>query len=173
MTPRRPQNIGRAAAREAANMAANVAAAKLVRPHFPGVDPSTWSDLPPAQYLPEVVEFIRLALAMGDDRKVIQGYRCDRCDLVLATVDRHPGYSPRFVDHAKVLDTRCPGTFISFGYPDEDLPTGAAPAFEWFRPSEVALGELGDEFIDHVMRGGLILRPNTEAPASALEGVIR
>lgn len=159
---RNRQNIARAAARETTNMRANLAPPPLVRPHFPGVDASEWTDLPPAQYPPETVSFIRLALE-AEDRRTVKGYRCDRCDLVLATLDRHPGYSPDYLDHGRILDSRCPGTFVSFGYPDEDLPGAAAPAFELFRPSELALLELGDEFVDHVLRGGLILRPNPEA----------
>ena len=162
MTSRRRQNIARAAARETSNLKANLAPPPLVRPNFLGVDSSEWTDLPPAQYPPETVTFIRLALE-AEDRHTIQGYRCDTCDVILATLDRHPGYSPRYLDHKRILDSRCPGTFVSFGYPDEALPQGAAPAFEWFRPSELALLELGDEFIDHVLRGGLILRPNPDA----------
>lgn len=168
---RRRQNIKRAAERETSNLRINAAPPPLVRPHFPGVDTQEWTDLPPAQYPPETVTFIRLALE-AEDRKVIKGYRCDGCDLILATVDRHPGFSPDYLDHGRILDSRCPGTFVSFGYPDEALPQGAAPAFEWFRPGELALLELGDEFINHVLKGGLILRANTQAPASAVEGVI-
>lgn len=159
---RRRQNIARAAARETTNLKANLAPPPLVRPHFPGVDASEWTDLPPAQYPPETVTFIRLALE-AENRRTIKGYRCDKCDLVLATVDRHPGFSPDYLDHARILDSRCPGLFVSFGYPDEELPSGAAPAFEWFRPGELALLELGDEFINHVLKGGLILRPNPQA----------
>jgi hypothetical protein len=161
---RRRQNLARAAARETTNLRANLAPPALVRPHFPGVDTSEWTDLPPAQYPPDTVAFIRRTLELGDLRLArVKGYRCDACNLVLATLDRHLGFSPDYLDHARILDSRCPGTFISFGYPEEDLPAGAAPAFEWFRPGEVALLELGDEFINHVMKGGLILRPNPEA----------
>lgn len=156
--PRR-QRIRRAAAREAANLRVNAAPPPLVRPHFPGVDASDWTDLPPAQYPPDTVTFIRKALELGDDLKRVQGYRCDTCDLVLATRDRHPGYSPRYIDHARILATSCPGMFVSFGYPDEALPEDAAPAFEWYRPGELELLDLGDAFIDHVLKGGLILRP--------------
>lgn len=162
MTRRNRQNIARAAARETSNLRANMAPPPLVRPHFPGVEAAEWTDTPPAQYPPETVTFIRLALE-AEDRLTVKGYRCDGCDLVLATLDRHPGYSSDYLDHKRILDSRCPGTFVSFGYPEEELPSGAAPAFEWFRPSELALGELGDEFVDHVLRGGLILRPNPQA----------
>ena len=157
---RKPQNIARAAAREAANMAhtASLAPPPLVRPHFPGVDASAWTDLPPAQYPPDTVSFIRQALDLGDNLKRVQGYRCDGCNLILAIRDRHPGYSPRFLDHTRILDSTCPGTFVSFGYPDEDLPEGSGPAFEFYRPGETELLGLADAYVDHVLRGGLILR---------------
>lgn len=169
---RRRQNIARAAARETTNLRANMAPPPLVRPHFPGVDTEAWSDLPPAQYPPDTVSFIRTALELGDNLKRVQGYRCDVCDLVLATYDRHPGHSPRYLDHKLILASSCPGTFVSFGYPDEDLPGGAAPAIEWHRPSELVLESLPDPFIDHVLRGGLIMRLNPDAAPADTEGVI-
>lgn len=158
--PRRRRHR-RAAAREARGFRVNAGPPPPVRPHFPGVDPTAWTELPPAQYPPEVTEFIGLALELGENRKTIQGYRCDGCDFVLATRDAHPGYSPSVLDHARILDSRCPGAFVSFGYPDEDLPDGHAPVFEWYRPSETELIGLSDDFINHILKGGLILRRAT------------
>lgn len=163
MSNKRRPNARRAIERETANLRVNGSPPPLVRPHFPGVDASAWTDLPPAQYPPDTVDFIRQALELGEDLKRVKGYRCDGCDKVLATYDRHPGFSPDHVDHRHIeADSRCPGTFVSFGYPDEDLPDGAAPSHEWHRPSEVELLTLPDAFIDHVLRGGLILKPNRE-----------
>lgn len=163
MNPRR-QRIRRAAAREAANLRVNAAPPPLVRPHFPGVDASDWTDLPPAQYPPDTVTFLRLALEAGE-RRTVKGYTCDTCSAVVATVDRHPGYSPDYVDHRRFVPaTRCPGLCVSFGYPDEAPPT--PPSHEWHRPSEpalLALLALPDEYADHVLRGGLLLRLNPDA----------
>lgn len=156
---RNRQKISRAAAREAANMRANAAPPPLIRPMFVGVDASDWTDLPPAQYPEDTVAFIRLALSAGDTRKTLDAFRCDACKAVTVTVDRHPGFHPPYVDHARFDPdrVRCPGLARSLGYPD-DLPSDVVPSHEWYRPSEDELLELGDAFIDHVLRGGTILR---------------
>ena len=85
MTSKRRQNIARAASREAANMRANGSGPQLIRPAFLGVDAGDWTDLPPAQYPPESVEFIRLALTAGDQRKTLDAFRCDACHGVTVT----------------------------------------------------------------------------------------
>ena len=157
---RRRQRITRAAAREAANMRVNGSPPALIRPMFVGVDASDWTDLPPAQYPEDTVEFIRLALAAGEDRKTLDGFRCDVCQGLTMTRDRHPGYHPRFVDHRQFdPGSRCPGTGLALGYPDDAPPADWAPSHEWYRPSEDELLSLGDAFVDHVLRGGLLLRP--------------
>lgn len=158
MTSRR-QKIARAAAREAANMRVNAAPPPLVRPVFLGVATEDWTDLPPAQYPADTVEFIRLALTAGEDRRTLDGFKCDGCHGITLTVDRHPGYHPRAVDHRQFDPaSRCPGTGFSLDYPDEATPAGWTPSHEWFRPSETELLALEDRFIDHVLRGGLLLR---------------
>lgn len=130
----------------------------LLRPHFPGVADSDWTDLPPAQYPADTVEFIRIALA-APDRKTLNGFLCDGCQGITMTIDRHPGYSPLYVDH-KAFDpaSRCPGMGTSLEYPDDLPPADWTPSHEWIRPSEFVLMTLEDKFVDHVMRGGLILR---------------
>lgn len=159
MTSKRRQNIARAAGREAANMRANGSPPPLIRPAFLGVDTSDWSDLPPAQYPEDTVAFIRLALSAGEQRKTLDGFRCDVCQGLTMTVDRHPGYHPRYVDHRQFdPNSRCPGTGISLEYPDDAPPAEWVPSHEWYRPSEDELVTLSDAFIDHVLRGGLILR---------------
>ena len=157
MSNRRRPNIARAAEREAANLRVNGSAPALVRPHFPGVDTSAWTDLPPAQYPPDAVAFIRTALELGEDRRTVQLYRCDACRMIVVTRDRHPGYSPRFVDHRHFEPaTSCTGVTRTLGHIDEAPP--APPSHEWYRPGERELLDLPDAFIDHVLRGGLLLR---------------
>lgn len=159
MTSKRRQNIARAAGREAANMRANGSPPPLIRPAFLGVDAADWTDLPPAQYPEETVGFIRLALSAGEQRKTLDAFRCDACQGITITVDRHPGYHPRFVDHRQFDPERvgCPGLATSLEYPD-DLPSDVSPSHEWYRPSEDELVTLEDRFIDHVLKGGTILR---------------
>lgn len=158
MTSRR-RRTARAADRAAASMRVNGSAPALVRPVFLGVDASDWTDLPPAQYPEDTVEFIRRALAAGDQRRTLDAFRCDTCHGVTITVDRHPGYHPRLVDCARFDPerSRCPGLTTAAGYPD-DLPSDVEPSHEWHRPSEDELLSLPDAFVDHVLRGGTLLR---------------
>jgi len=132
----------------------------LVVPEFPGVDASDWTDLPPAAYpLPVIERVILPRLEAVADLIRLNGYRCDGCQGISLTYDRHPGITPAFVDHRRFdPSTRCPGMGISLGYP-ADAPPGWEASHEWFRPSEDVLISLGDAAINHVLNGGLILRP--------------
>lgn len=137
---------------------ANGSAPQLVRPHFPGVEVAAWSDAPPAQYPPDTVTMVKGLLELGDRLARIDVYRCDTCAGLTVTRMTHPGVTPKVIDHNRFShDTRCPGTTFSAGYPD-DVPADWAPSHEFYRPSESELRRLPDEYIDHVLRGGLLLR---------------
>lgn len=130
----------------------------LVRPVFPGVEVAAWSDPPPAQYPPETVATIRQLLELGERLARVDVYLCGVCHGHTMTRMTHPGIAPKVIDHGRFsADTRCPGTTTSLGYPD-DLPPDWAPSHEFYRPSEAELTRLPDEYIDHVLRGGLLLR---------------
>lgn len=152
------QNIRRAAERAAASMAVNQKRGPaLIRPVFVGMSGHDWTDLEPAQYPEDTVEFIRLALA-APDRRVLDAFVCDGCLGITITRDRHPGFHPRLVDHRKFdPSSRCAGTAVAVGYP-EDMPSDAVASHEWYRPAEDELLDLPNAFIDHVLRGGLLLR---------------
>lgn len=138
----------------------------LVRPHIPGIEVAAWTDAPPAQYPPATVKLIRDLVELGERLARVDLYRCDVCQGLTMTRMAHPGIAPRVVDHARFShDTRCTGTTVSLGYP-EDVPSEWTPSHEWYRPGEDELLRLADEVIDHVLRGGLILRliPLDEAP---------
>lgn len=133
-------------------------APELVRPHFPGLEVAAWSDAPPAQYPPDTVRLIRQLLELGERLARIDLYRCDACQGLTMVRMTHPGIAPKVIDHNRFsTDTRCPGTTVSLGYPD-DVPSAWSPSHEFYRPSEVALLELNDVAIDHVLRGGLLMR---------------
>lgn len=145
------------------------AAPALVVPAFPGVAVEDWSDLPPAAYPMPVIERVILPrLEAGTDLIRLNGYRCDGCQGITLTYDRHPGIAPAFVDHKRFdPGSRCPGMGASLGYP-ADAPPGWEPSHEWFRPSEDVLITLSDAAINHVLSGGLILRP-IAAPTAELQ----
>lgn len=133
----------------------------LVVPSFPGIEVTEWSDLPPAAYPPAVAEqIIRPRLEAGTDLIRLNGYLCDGCHGLTLTYDRHPGITPALVDHDRFDPaTRCPGMARSLGYPADAPPAEWSPSHEWYRPGEPELLGLPDPVIDHVLRGGLLLRP--------------
>lgn len=134
----------------------------LAVPHFTGVDAADWTDLPPAAYPPNTIELIKYGLerkAAGELR-ILNGYVCDTCKGLTMTRDRHPGVTPKFVDH-RAFDPghRCPGTTVSLGYPEDAPPADWTPSHEWYRPSEDELIRLTDAAINHVLKGALLVRP--------------
>lgn len=133
----------------------------LVVPAFVGVPTDAWSDLPPAAYpLPVIAQVIQPRLGAGEDLIRLNAYQCPACNRVTITIDRHPGVTPAFVDHARFdPDTRCPGMTASLNYPP-DIPRDTVASHEWYRPSEDELVLVGnDQVVNHVMHGGLLLRP--------------
>lgn len=141
------------------------AGGRLIVPSFPGVTPDLWTETPPAAYPPEVAELIRGVLDARSTGEIVtvNGWACDTCASILVARDLHPGVVPAVIDHNRfVIGHLCPGLARSLNYPRHvDL---GPPSHEWYRPSEPALLALGtepggDRFINHVLRGGLLLRP--------------
>lgn len=76
------------------------------------------------------------------------------CGYWIVTIDRHTGVTPMFVKCG-----HCGGMATSRMY---KVGPGLQPTHEWFRPA--ALREFpenyrGPQSLDHVARGGLLLRP--------------
>lgn len=130
----------------------------LLRPRFVGLEAVAWTDTPPAQYPTDTVRLIGQLLELGDRLARIDLYRCDGCQGLTMVRMTHPGIAPKVIDHDRFsADTRCTGTATSLGYP-EDYPADWTPSHEFYRPSELELTRLDDVAIDHVLRGGLLLR---------------
>lgn len=142
---------------------------RLIVPEFPGVDPHMWTELPPAAYPPSVAELIRGVLDARQTGEIltVNGFRCDTCGRTFVTRDLHPGVSPQYADHrAFEPATLCPGLARSADYP-RHVDFGQ-PTHEWYRPSEPDLLTLGreprgDRWVNHVLRGGLLLRAIPES----------
>ena len=145
---------------------------RLIVPEFPGVSPELWTELPPAAYPPNVAELIRGVLDARQTGEIVtvNGWRCQTCAGVMVVRDLHPGVVPAYVDHRRFVPaTLCPGVAVSLDYP-RHVELGA-PEFEWYRPSETELltrarqlptiadPQTGDRIVNHVLRGGLLLRP--------------
>lgn len=151
MSNRRPANLERV----------NGSPPPLIVPSFVGVPVEAWSDLPPAAYPEAVVDrVIRPRLEAGADLIRVNGYLCKACNGLTMTYDRHPGITPMFVDHKRFdPNSRCPGMAQSLGYPAEAPPAEWSPSHEWYRPAEDELLRFSDAAINHVLSGGLLLRP--------------
>jgi hypothetical protein len=98
-------------------------------------------------------------------------YWCDSCHGYVVTIDVDDGVTPMFLAcRAKGEPTDpgndCRGTSRSMMYPDEPWPDqdgyGNAiptePEWEWYRPTLKWARRQGAETLDHVNRGGLLLR---------------
>ncbi|MEU3455652.1 hypothetical protein ABZ671_18925 [Micromonospora sp. NPDC006766] len=93
----------------------------------------------------------------------LNAYRCPACRGCTVTVDLDAGVTPAMMGCRATDD--CEGTAFSLGYPlpeawPANVPT--QPAWEWYRPGERQLTRLrrkDKDGYDHVVRGGLLLRP--------------
>lgn len=100
----------------------------------------------------------------GRERKNI--YQCQTCLGLICTVDRDKGVTPFMIDCKVTAD--CKGPMQSSFYMVHPM---VVPTFEWFRPTSEELADICESldgpraalrkaaYVDHVNRGGLILRP--------------
>lgn len=81
----------------------------------------------------------------------LNGYLCRKCLQTTYTIDIVEGVTPFMID--------CPacgaGVAVSLMY---RVPTGVVPTHEFYRPSEKWARRKGPDMLDHVRRGGLVLR---------------
>ena len=104
----------------------------------------------------------------------INGWTCDTCGKTTYCVELDEGVTPMFLAcRAEGVDPRdavCKGRGTSLMYPDAAPPPYvlAAVRWEWFRPSPRAVRRMEPGMRDHIERGGLDLRPLTDAGRAAL-----
>lgn len=90
----------------------------------------------------------------------INGYICtsDDCKRVTITVDVDDGVTPFMI--------RCPGcksTAVSCMYPTSGpVPPVESATLEWYKPDEKEMRRMHPANLDHVRRGGLLLRKRTD-----------
>lgn len=93
---------------------------------------------------------VRVAAPEGfKDKKNI--YTCDQCHGHIVTVDVDDGVTPFMI--SCYAHPRCKGTMRSSGYRVFDQTMAAS--HEWYRPAPV---DVKPAEVDHVLRGGLLLR---------------
>lgn len=81
-------------------------------------------------------------------------YTCDRCSGHIVTVDIDDGVTPFMI--ACEATQKCHGMMRSSMYRVFDQTLKAS--HEWYRPSPATGGNLSAGALDHVMKGGLLLR---------------
>lgn len=107
----------------------------------------------------------------------INGWRCDRCTRHTYAVHVDAGVTPIFLAcRAEGVDPRlaeCKGQAVSLMYPESPPPAHVveAVAWEWYMPDATEAWYLDDDTREHVDKGGLLLRPLTDAGRAALPEV--
>lgn len=100
----------------------------------------------------------------------INAWVCDRCAAPTVSVDIEDGVTPMFL--ACRATPGCKGRAISRGYPKGEPPAEIidALAWEWYRPTPKQARRMGADMAEHVAKGGLDLRPLTDAGRAAYSG---
>lgn len=129
----------------------------------PPLDFIEWTDTPAAGYPTQVLEWIA---GQAPTRGRFNVWVCESCHQAFLCYDRHPGTTPFTVAH-QTLDpeTSCQGITVSTFYNGDRardaLVELGAPSHEWYRPSATALRHESRAARDHVLQGGLLVRPVT------------
>jgi hypothetical protein len=83
------------------------------------------------------------------------------CDVPTVTVDIDEGVTPFMIG---CTQPGCGGHAFSTFYPKTPRPSFyPQPSHEWYKPDARELGKLSAGERDHVARGGLLMRPRTNA----------
>lgn len=94
---------------------------------------------------------------MSEKAGQINQYTCRDCGHVITTVNAHDGTTPMFLGCRS--PDGCTGLMASDWY---RVPEGAIPDFVWYKPDEDQQSELDTGTLQHVKKGGLLLRPREE-----------
>jgi hypothetical protein len=93
------------------------------------------------------------------------GYSCQSCPARFVTIDVDEGVTPFMVSHAKFeLGTLCTGMCHSHFY---KIPQDLEPTHEWYlldMPTARKRYRREPAMVDHIERGGLLLRARPGAP---------
>ena len=100
-------------------------------------------------------------------RGEINGWKCDKCGRVTYGVHVDDGVTPMFLACRETPG--CDGTGTSLMYPPPPIPAHVIEnvEWEWYRPRGHRYG-LRPAEADHVKKGGLLLRPISDAGDEAL-----
>lgn len=98
----------------------------------------------------------------------VNAWKCEACGRLTVAVHVDEGVTPMFLACRRTEG--CETLAVSAGYPDLPLPDHILDlvAWEWYRPEGRAYRRLSPGMQDHIDRGGLDLRPLTDAGREAL-----
>lgn len=97
----------------------------------------------------------------------LNAYYCDACKGYVVTEDVDEGVTPMFLA-CRVLgeptapSNTCKGRSVSMMYPEQPWPSHAPepiPTWEWYAPDADEHLTLDEASLEHVVKGGLLLRP--------------
>lgn len=88
----------------------------------------------------------------------INAWQCEACGKLTVAIHADEGVTPMFL--ACRATPGCDGMAVSAGYPDPPIPDHIIEllAWEWYRPTRKWARRKGPEMLDHVQRGGLVIR---------------
>jgi hypothetical protein len=94
---------------------------------------------------------------MRDSEARRNAYVCRKCVGVIVTVDRDEGVTPMFLRCRATKD--CTGQMVSCMYRvNEVMKIPPEPTWEWYAPNHAERRKLTPEMLDHVEKGGLLIR---------------
>lgn len=102
------------------------------------------------------IDYDKINAEIGDKqgfKNKINGWICERCRKVHVCIDVDSGITP-FIIKCKMTQS-CNGIAYSCMY---RLVTNLPPQFEWYRPKPEENFEGNSALIEHINRGGLIIR---------------
>lgn len=131
--------------------------------------PGSW-DEPPVQLDPATTSSLAERHRAWAGHHGVNVYKCDGCGDLMVTLDHDNGVTPAFLGCRATPG--CGGRGTSSGYPKSEPPARILEllAWSWYRPGRLELAWLKGnlpEMADHVLRGGLALRPWREGDSSA------
>lgn len=114
---------------------------------------------------------------MSGRRSEVNGWTCDLCGRTTYVVHVEDGVTPFMLacraEGVDPRDARCDGMGTSLMYPPPPVPEHVlrAVAWEWYAPGREELKAQDAQMRAHVERGGLMLRPLTDAGRAVLKGL--
>jgi hypothetical protein len=100
------------------------------------------------------------------ERGAVNAWLCPDCGKATVGVHVDEGATPMMI--ACRATEGCRGTAMSAMYPPAEAWITDQLAWEWYKPTPKWARRKGRDMLDHVMQGGLVIRPLTDEGRRAL-----